>query len=160
MYLAFSLRPFLILPHRTIDVKYIDINITPLDELERNLMITTDTLPAASGKGRLITLWTLSGLVALAFVFVGSGKLAGTDAMVELFDKVGLGQWFRYLTGLLEVTGAIGLLIPRYAFYAAVLLVIVMIGAITAHVTVVGGSPAPAASLFVLSGTIAWLRKP
>jgi len=28
-------------------------------------MITTNTLPAASGKGRLITLWTLSGLVAL-----------------------------------------------------------------------------------------------
>src|SRR6266542_2649637 len=62
-------------------------------------MITTTTLPAASGKGRLITLWTLSGLVALAFVFVGGGKLAGTAQMVELFDKVGLGQWFRYLTG-------------------------------------------------------------
>jgi len=69
-------------------------------------MITTNTLPAASGKGRLITLWTLSGLVALAFAFVGGGKLAGTAQMVELFDKVGLGQWFRYLTGLLEVAGA------------------------------------------------------
>ena len=71
-------------------------------------MIMTNTLPAASGKGRLITLWTLSGLVALAFVFVGGGKAAGTAAMVELFDKVGLGQWFRYFTGLLEVTGGIG----------------------------------------------------
>jgi uncharacterized membrane protein len=79
-------------------------------------MITTSTLPPASGKGRLITLWTLSGLVALAFVFVGSGKLAGTAAMVELFDKVGLGRWFRYFTGLLEVAAGIGLLIPRYAF--------------------------------------------
>ena len=66
-------------------------------------MITTNTLPATSGKGRLITLWSLSGFVALAFVFVGGGKLAGTAAMVELFDKVGVGQWFRYLTGLLEV---------------------------------------------------------
>ena len=54
-------------------------------------MITTNTLPAASGKGRLITLWTLSGLVALAFAFVGGGKLAGTAAMVELFDKAGIG---------------------------------------------------------------------
>jgi uncharacterized membrane protein YphA (DoxX/SURF4 family) len=123
-------------------------------------MITTDTLPAASGKGRLITLWTLSGLVALAFVFVGGGKLVGTAAMIELFDKVGIGQWFRYLTGLLEVGGGIGLLIPRYAFYAAILLDIVMIGAVITHVAVVGGSPAPAASLFVLSGIIAWLRKP
>ena len=123
-------------------------------------MITTNTLPATSGKGRLITLRTLSGLVALAFVFVGGGKLAGTAAMVELFDKVGLGQWFRYLTGLLEVTGGIGLLIPRYAFYAAILLVCVMSGAIFTHVAIVGGSPAPAATLFVLSGIIAWLRKP
>ncbi len=123
-------------------------------------MITTNTLPAASGKGRLITLWTLSGLVALAFAFVGGGKLAGTAQMVELFDKVGLGQWFRYLTGLLEVAGGIGLLIPRYAFYAAILLVIVMIGAIITHLAIVGGSPAPAASLLALSGIIAWLRKP
>jgi putative oxidoreductase len=131
-----------------------------LGELERKRMIATNTLPAASSKGRLITLWTLSGLVALMFVFVGGGKLAGTAAMIELFDKVGIGQWFRYLTGLLEVGCGIGLLIPRYAFYAAVLLDFVMIGAIITHVAVVGGSPAPAASLFVLSGIIAWLRKP
>ncbi len=110
-------------------------------------MITANTMPAASVKSRLITLWTLSGLVALAFVFVGGGKLAGAAQMVELFDKVG-------------VAGGIGLLIPRYAFYAAALLAIVMIGAIITHVAVVGGSPAPAASLFVLSGIIAWLRKP
>ena len=80
--------------------------------------------------------------------------------MVEAFDKVGLGQWFRYFTGLLEVAGAIGLLIPRYAFYAAVLLAIVMVGAIIAHVTVLGGSPAAALALLVLSGIIAYLRKP
>ena len=74
-------------------------------------MITTNTLPANSGKVRLITLWILSGLVALAFLGAGGAKLAGAAAMVELFDKVGRGQWFRYLTGLLEVAGAIGLLI-------------------------------------------------
>jgi uncharacterized membrane protein YphA (DoxX/SURF4 family) len=80
--------------------------------------------------------------------------------MVELFDKVGHGQWFRYFTGLLEVAGGIGLLIPRYAFYAAGLLGVVMVGAIIAHVTVLGTSPAAPVVLLVLSGTIAWLRKP
>jgi putative oxidoreductase len=122
-------------------------------------MITTNALPATSRKGRLITLWTLSGLVALAFIGAGGSKLAGVPVMVEMFDKVGLGQWFRYFTGLLEVAGAIGLLIPRYAIYAAVLLAIVMVGAIIAHVAVLGGSPAPAAVLLVLSGIIAYLRK-
>jgi putative oxidoreductase len=123
-------------------------------------MITTNALPATSGKGRLIALWTLSGLVALAFIAAGGGKLAGTAVMVELFDKVGLGQWFRYFTGLLEVSAGIGLLISRYAFYAAVLLAAVMVGAIIAHLTVLGGSPAPALALFILSGIIAYLRKP
>jgi uncharacterized membrane protein YphA (DoxX/SURF4 family) len=123
-------------------------------------MITTNTLSAAPGKGRAITLWILSGLVALAFLAAAGAKLAGAAAMVEAFDKVGLGQWFRYLTALLEVAGAIGLLIFRYAFYAAVLLSVVMVGAIIAHVTVLGGSPAPAVVLLILSGTIAYLRKP
>lgn len=79
--------------------------------------------------------------------------------MVELFDKVGRGQWFRYFTGLLEVAGAIGLLIPRYAFHAAGLLAVVMVGAIIAHLTALGTSPAVPVVLLVLSGTIAWLRK-
>ena len=122
-------------------------------------MITTDRPAATTGKGRLITLWTLSVLVALAFIGAGSGKLAGTAVMVGLFDKVGLGQWFRYFTGLLEVVAGIGLLIPRYAFYAAVVLAIVMVGAIIAHVTVLGGSPAAPIVLFVLVGIIAYLRK-
>jgi putative oxidoreductase len=123
-------------------------------------MITTNAVPADSGKVRLITLWILSGLVALAFLGAGGAKLAGSAAMVDLFDKVGRGQWFRYFTGLLEVAGGIGLLIPRYAFYAAGLLAVVMVGAIIAHLTVLGTSPATPVVLLVLSGAIAWLRKP
>jgi uncharacterized membrane protein YphA (DoxX/SURF4 family) len=123
-------------------------------------MATTTALPAASSKGRLITLWILSSLVALTFLGAGGAKLAGTAVMVELFAKVGLGQWFRYFTGLLEVVVAIGLLMSRYAFYAAVLLAIVMVGAIIAELAVIGDSPAPPAVLLVMSGLIAYLRKP
>ena len=123
-------------------------------------MITTNALPATTGKGRLITLWILSGLVALAFLAAAGAKLAGASVMVELFDKVGLGQWFRYFTGLLEVAAGIGLLISRSASYAAVLLAIVMAGAFIAHVTVLRSSPAAPVVLFVLTGIIAYLRKP
>jgi len=73
-------------------------------------MITTSTPLVASGKGRLLTLWILSALVALTFVGAGAAKLAGAAVMVDLFAKVGLGQWFRYVTGLLEVAAGIGLL--------------------------------------------------
>ena len=123
-------------------------------------MIMTSTPLAASGKGRLLTLWILSALVALTFVGAGAAKLAGAAVMVDLFAKVGLGQWFRYFTGLLEVAAGIGLLISRYAFYAAVLLAMVMAGAFIAHVTVLGSSPAAPVVLFVLTGIIAYLRKP
>ena len=126
-------------------------------------MITTHSVPAATGRPRLITLWILSGLVALAFVGAGGAKLAGGAAMAEAFDKVGLGPWFRYFmyfTGVLELAAGIGLLIPRYAFYAALLLGTVMVGAVIAHVTVLGGSPAAAIVLLILTGIIAYLRKP
>lgn len=36
-------------------------------------------------------------------------KLAGAPAMVGLFDTIGIGQWFRYLTGSLEVSGRLDL---------------------------------------------------
>jgi putative oxidoreductase len=104
--------------------------------------MTTTLGRPASGTGRLITLWTLSGLLALTFIGAGGAKLAGAAVMVDLFAKVGLGQWFRYVTGLLEVAAGIGLLMSRSAFYSAVLLALVMAGAFTAHVTVLGTSPA------------------
>src|SRR4029453_19061511 len=121
----------------------------------RERMITTSALPTAPVRGRLIALWILSGFAALLFIGVGGPKLSGAAVMVDLFAKVGLGQWFRYFTGLLEVAAGIGLLMSRYAFYAAVLLAIVMVGAFIAHVTVLGSSPAAPIVLFVLTGIIA-----
>src|ERR1700686_5229339 len=103
-------------------------------------MTISSQLPAASRKGRLIALWTLSVVTALAFIVAGGSKLAGAPAMVEIFDKVGVGQWFRYFTGLVELTAGIGLLISRYAFYASLALAVVMIGATIAQLTVLAGS--------------------
>src|ERR1700751_4665731 len=77
-----------------------------------------------------ITCWVLQGLAALALLGAGGSKLAGAPAMVEMFARLGAGQWFRYLTGTLEVIGAVALLVPRATFYGAVLLATVMIGAI------------------------------
>jgi putative oxidoreductase len=44
----------------------------------------------------------------------GGAKLAAAPTMIAVFAKVGLGQWFRYLTGTLEVIGAVGLLVPPH----------------------------------------------
>ena len=78
------------------------------------------------------------------FLFAGGSKLAGQQAMVDTFGQIGLGQWFRYLTGIIEVGSAVLLLVPSLAFFGAAALVVTMIGAVITHLFVVGGSPAPA----------------
>jgi len=114
---------------------------------------------ANSSKRRTVGLWVLRGLLAAAFIAAGGAKLAGVPAMVEIFEKVGVGQWFRLVTRLLEMIGAILLLIPRLTFYGAALLLTVMVGAVTAHLTVLGGNPAPALILLVLNAVTAWLTR-
>ena len=123
-------------------------------------MTMSNELPTASGKRRLIILWTLSVLTALTFLAAGVPKLIGAPAMVEIFVKVGFGQWFRYFTGILEVSSAICLLIPRYAFYGAVALAAVMIGAIIAQQTVLEHSLGAPVVLLIIAGAIAYLRRP
>ena len=110
------------------------------------------------GKAKNIALWMLQVLVAFAFLGAGFGKLSGQPMMVEMFDKLGLGQWFRYLTGAIEVGSAILLLVPQLTFVGAGLLVCTMTGAVAAHLLKLGGSPVPPLVLLALSAVIAWGR--
>ena len=61
---------------------------------------------------KTIGFWVLKLVLAALFLITGGAKLAGLPAMVEVFERVGLGQWFRYLAGILEVSGAALLLWP------------------------------------------------
>jgi putative oxidoreductase len=79
--------------------------------------------------------WVLSGLLALAFIGAGSAKLMSQPMMVQEFGVLGLPHWFLYVTGLIEVAGAVLVLVPRFAFIGAGLLVCTMVGAIFAHLT-------------------------
>ena len=86
-------------------------------------------------------------------------KLTGQPMMVDVFARLGLGQGFRYVTAIVEVIGGIGLLVPRFAGKAALLLATTMAVAVLAHLTVLGGNPGPAIALPVLTGAIAWVRR-
>ena len=79
--------------------------------------------------------------------------------MVDVFGRLGFGQGFRYVTAIVEVIGAIGLLVPKFAGRAALLLAVTMACAVLAHLTVLGGNPGPAILLLVLTATIAWVRR-
>jgi putative oxidoreductase len=108
-------------------------------------------------KGKMIALWVLRVVVGLAFLAAGGSKLAGAPAMVAMFAKIGFGQWFRILTGLLEVAGAVGLFVPRIAVYAASMLAVVMVGAVGFHLTRLGANPVPPIVLLLLATLIVWL---
>jgi putative oxidoreductase len=114
---------------------------------------------ATPGKILNIALWTLQVLVALTFVAAGSGKLLGSPAMIALFDAVGIGQWFRYVTGSLEMLGALLLLVPGKTALGAVLLACVMAGAVVAHLTVLHTAPTAPFVLFALTALIACGRR-
>lgn len=76
-----------------------------------------------------VGLWVIQVLLAAFFVFAASGKLLSDATAVAMYDTIGFGQWFRYLTGICELAGAIGLLIPRLTGVAAMGLAGVMVGA-------------------------------
>ena len=113
----------------------------------------------STGKIINVGLWILQIGAAGMFLMVGFFKLSGDPRMVGLFDAIGFGQWFRYVTGSLEVLGAVLLLIPWLSGLAALLLVGTMLGAVATHLFVVGGSPLPAIILLIVTGVIAWGRR-
>lgn len=111
-----------------------------------------------------IALWIVQGLLALLFLFAGGMKLVLPPE--ELAGPVALPGWFIRFIGVVEVLGAIGLILPwllriRPALtpLAAAGLVIVMIGATV--ITLAGGDIASALIpliVGILAGFVAYGR--
>ena len=55
------------------------------------------------------------------FLIAGGTRLAGAEMHIAMFEKIGLGQGFRYFTGGLEAISALLLLVPKTAAIAAAL---------------------------------------
>ena len=119
----------------------------------------THTSPVHQGRTGHIALWVVQVALAGMFLLAGSSKLFGAAAMVGLFDAIGIGQWFRYVTGLIEVSSAVALLVPSFAVFGALALVATMIGAIATHLFIVGGSPAMPVILLLGSAGVLWARR-
>src|SRR5882757_2380230 len=113
----------------------------------------------APPRWRSASLWVVRGLLALAFAAAGGAKLYGVPILVEQFQHIGLGQWFRYFTGSLELVGAVLILVPSLGAFGALLLSCIMVGATITHLFVIGGSPVPALVLLILSAIVAYAKR-
>ena len=111
-----------------------------------------------------VGVWILSVLLAAIFLVTGLSKLTGGGMIVPGLPQAatmqGFPGWIRAVVGVVEIVCAVGLLVPRLASFAAVLLAFLMFPAtITQSVSGQPGVYVPAI-LFVLLLVVAWRRNP
>jgi putative oxidoreductase len=111
------------------------------------------------GSPRRLGAWALQVVVAAAFFAAGAAKLADVPFMIQIFDQIGVGQWFRIVTGVVEIVGALALVYPGIAAIGGLWLGFTMVCAVAIHVFVLHSSPAPAAVLLALNALIVYLRR-
>ncbi|MGW4804584.1 DoxX family protein [Kitasatospora sp. NPDC004272] len=126
---------------------------------------TATTAAAATGQrpGRALR-WTvriLRVLLALFFALASAApKLLAIHDATVVFDAIGAGDWFMYLTGLVELAGAVGLLLPRLAGPAATALIAFLFCAFTVQLTAMHGENAGTLFFFMAPlAVIAWTHR-
>lgn len=82
----------------------------------------------------LVTLlWVLTILETLTMGLSGAAKFMG-DTWQRMFAEWGYPVWFASVVGGLEVVGALLLLVPRVAPFAAGGLIVIMVGALVTEI--------------------------
>jgi putative oxidoreductase len=101
--------------------------------------------------------WLPRIAISMFFLNVGTEKFSGTQ-WVGIFNQIGVGDWLRYVTGWLQIGGAVVLLIRRTVFIGIAMLAVTMVGAALAWIFVLGspGSAIFPGILLALLGVIAF----
>ena len=119
--------------------------------------MTTEALSPV--KSRPIVLWILRIVLALLFLATGFSKLSGQPMMVAEFGTIGLGQWFLYFTGALEVIAAIAVLIPTLSAFGALLMVAIAAGAFITQVGVLHMDWIHTVVIAAVAGSLVFLQR-
>jgi uncharacterized membrane protein YphA (DoxX/SURF4 family) len=110
-----------------------------------------------------ITDWVLRGGIALVFVLFGLEKFpSNPDAQwVKLFQQIGIGQWFRDFTGVVEILGGVLVAIPKTARVGLALLAATMASAalILDFQIRRPGDSVISSGLFILLAAFWWARR-
>ncbi|MFF2077985.1 DoxX family protein [Kitasatospora sp. NPDC058162] len=122
---------------------------------------TATTTAGKSGRTAPRVVLTLRILLALFFALASAlPKLLALPAATTVFDAIGAGHWFMYLAALVELAGAVGLLVRRLAGAAATGLIVFLVFAFVAQLTALHGENAGTPFLFMVPlAVIAWNRR-
>jgi hypothetical protein len=93
------------------------------------------------------------------FFAAGMAKLVGVPFEVQSFAQIGLGQWFRIVTSLVQIVGAFALVYPGLAAIGGLWLGFNMFCAVVVCLVVLHTNPAPAIILTLLNALIVYLRR-
>ncbi len=108
--------------------------------------------------------WAIRIGVGSAYIVFGLEKFSSTPGShwVELFGEIGAGDWFRYLTGVIEILGGLLVVIPKTAGIGLIVLALTMAGAVLIVALIMGrptDSIFPGIFLLGLIGLFIWNRR-
>ncbi len=105
-----------------------------------------------------VAIWLLRLMIAGIFIVSALPKLLGQEAMIDIFAAIGLGQWLRVVTGLVEGLGSVLILVPAASGMGAILVLLVDAGAFIAQVGVLHGDIVHTIIIALLIGPLAYLQ--
>ena len=87
----------------------------------------------------------------LLFAYIGWTKFDSHSTWVQVFARIGAGQWFRYFTGAMQITGGLLLAVPPTRIIGSAMIACTMLGALAVDLFVLNAGPL-AIVPFVLCG--------
>ena len=84
--------------------------------------------------------WVLRAGLGALFIAIGLSKFnADPHGMwFQIFEKIGFGQWFRILAGVMQVGGGVLLILPGTSRFGAASIAATMVGAMVTDIFVLG----------------------
>jgi uncharacterized membrane protein YphA (DoxX/SURF4 family) len=110
-------------------------------------------------KGLVIAGKVLLIVVGLLFMMNGFFKVSGAQQYVAMFQGYGYAGWFRVLIGIVELAAGVGVMFRKTFFPAAVLLAIVLIGAVGTHITHAEFAMLPMPVVLIVILAVAFARR-
>ena len=85
-----------------------------------------------------VMVWTARLLAAVVMLQTLWFKFTGAEESIYIFTTVGMEPWGRYGVGTVELIASVLILIPATSWFGAMLALLLMLGAIGMHLTILG----------------------